>query len=283
MASALLLLALAGGVEPSAVIYKTEPRPLRYDAYLPANPGDDTASRGAVVFFHGGGWNGGSPGQFASHCEHLAELGIPAFTVEYRLRSKDQTPATACVSDAWDAWQHILARADEYGFDPARVAIGGGSAGGHIAACLGTGVVPPDDDTDLGALTRPCAMVLFNPGVCIAPFEGYEPIGFERATLARVGCEPRKLSPIHHIDADTPPTLIMHGTADTTIGIRSVALFVERLQQFGTQAELKRYPGAVHGFFNRGRSVENYEQTLSQMDAFLREVSVLAAEPTTVE
>ena len=270
-----LLLPSDDAVEPDAgrsvVVYKTEPRDLEYEVFLPAE--DSSDKRGGVVFFHGGAWIGGSRGQFATHCEEIARRGGVGITVTYRLRSTDGTPATACVTDAFDAWCHVLEHAEDYGLDPARLAVGGGSAGGHIAACLGTGTVPPGYDA--AGLQKPRAMVLFNPGVCLGSFEGYEPIKFEDTTAARVGCEPKLLSPMHHLDKDTPATLIMHGTADTTISIQSAALFVQRLQQFGTTGELKRYPGAKHGFFNRG---EAYDQTMQQMLTFLAEQNVLTPE-----
>ena len=262
------LLAAEGSL--TEVVYKTAPRPLTYQMYQPA--GEASSPRGAVVFFHGGGWNAGGPGQFASHCQRLAEQGVVGISVSYRLRKTDGTPATACVVDAWDAWQHLLDHAADYNIATDRIAVGGGSAGGHLAACLGTGTTAPGDDAETSK--RPCAMVLFNPAVCLAPFEGYVPLGFEKTTETRVGCAPEKLSPLHFVDKSTPPTLIMHGTADTTVGIRSVALFRERLQQYGTQAGLKRYVDQGHGFFNKGRG-EAYEQTVEQMLEFLTETGVI--------
>lgn len=283
------------------VVYKTEPRKLTYTAIVPeadaasdaaAEPGASTspaaARRAGVVFFHGGGWVGGKPGQFRQQSEELAARGVCCFLVEYRLRSKDKTPATACVEDAWDAWAAIVGEADRWHLDTERLAVGGGSAGGHIAACLGTGVVPPQR-TDGGTITppevRPAAMVLFNPGVCLAEFEGYMPVAFENTNENKVGCEPRLLSPLHHVDAQTPPTLIVHGTADTTISIRSPALFVERLQQFGTKAELKRHKGQGHGFFNSdnrgGGDYPGYSRTLAELLQFLDEQGWFAASETT--
>ena len=75
---------------------------------------------------------------------------------------------------------------------------------------------------------------------------------------------------MHHLGEHTPATFIVHGTADTAVGIRSASLFVERLQQYGTKAELKRYEGRGHGFFNKGRGeAGDAEQTTAEMTQFL--------------
>ena len=275
----LCALCLLAAIESDAIVYKSEPRDLVYDRYDALSEGERAGrSRPAIVFYHGGGWVSGNRNQFQSHSEHLASLGMVAFTVEYRLKKTDGVLAVDCVRDAWDAWEHIVAHADEYGIDPDHIAVGGGSAGGHLAACLGTGAFPPDDPRDeAGVAAMPSAMVLFNPGVCMAPFEGYEPKSWDRGTVARMGVEPVELSPMHHLDKSTPPTLIVHGTADDVISIRSASLFVERLQQYGTKAELKAYPNRGHGFFNWGRSdmqdpESDYHTTMQHMTQFLREL-----------
>ena len=277
-------------IEPRRVVYNADAatregktRPLAYFVYDTLETGQvpNATARPAIVFFHGGAWIGGKPEQFQEQSRHLAVLGMVAITVEYRLKSTDGVLAVDCVRDAWQAWDHVVDHADELGIDRDRIAIGGGSAGGHIAACLGTGTIPPQtpgaDGSDLTDV-RPAVMVLFNPGLCFAPFEGYKPTSFENGTVERMGIAPKQLSPMHHLDAATPPTLIMHGTADDVISVRSPSLFVERLQQYGTRAELKRYPGQKHGFFNIGRQGnEPFYRTRGQMTEFLTSLGYLPA------
>jgi len=143
-------------------IYKTiEGRQLKL--YV-TKPDDWKASdnRPAVVFFHGGGWVGGQPGQFTEHCKHLAERGLVCVQVQYRLldRNSDEPPAT-CVEDATDAMLWVRSHADELGIDSDRIASAGGSAGGHLAAWLGT-VKSAEPEQGAQVSAKPNAMILFN-------------------------------------------------------------------------------------------------------------------------
>ena len=99
-----------------------------------------TDKRPAIVFFFGGGWNGGSPSQFYPHCDYLAKRGMVAMSANYRVKSRNKTTPFECVKDGKSAMRYIRSHAKELGVDPGRVAAGGGSAGGHVAAT--TGVVP---------------------------------------------------------------------------------------------------------------------------------------------
>ncbi len=109
---------------------------LKLWRFSPADlKGDE--QRPAIVFFFGGGWKGGTPNQFVPHSKHLAEKGIVAFVADYRVSSRNRTKAKDCVEDARDAMRYIRKNAAELGVDPKRLAAGGGSAGGHIAASLG--------------------------------------------------------------------------------------------------------------------------------------------------
>ena len=96
-----------------------------------------TDARPAIVFFFGGGWNGGTPKQFEPHCQYLARRGMVAITAEYRVKSRNKTSPFECVADGKSAVRFIRANAAKLGVDPKRVAAGGGSAGGHVAAATG--------------------------------------------------------------------------------------------------------------------------------------------------
>ena len=85
--------------------------------------------RPAIVFFFGGGWNGGSPGQFRTQAAYLAERGMVAILVDYRVRSRQGTLANVAVSDARAAIRWVRANAGRLGVDPDRIAASGGSAG----------------------------------------------------------------------------------------------------------------------------------------------------------
>ena len=218
----------------------------------------DGQAKPAILFFFGGGWNSGTPAQFEPQAQHLAKRGMVAMLVDYRVKSRHGTQAVECVKDGKAALAWVRKNADRLGVDPKRIATAGGSAGGHIAAAIGT-------LNGLGSDERPNAMILFNPATTL------DSIGDWKARRAlpkeRLGVDkPSDLSPAHHIGKHTPTTLILHGTKDTTVPIGTVEAFNAEMKKQGRPCKLVRYEGAGHGFFNRGKHLE---ETTKEMDAFL--------------
>jgi acetyl esterase len=238
-------------------------------------PGD---RRPAIVFFFGGGWTGGSPQQFEQHSKHLAARGMVAITADYRVASRHGVKAKECVADAKSAIRWVRKHAEMLGVDPDRIAAGGGSAGGHLAAC--TALIPGFDESeeDAAVSSVPNALVLFNPAVVLAPVERERPIHREGAgsTRDRLGVDPVLLSPYHHVKEGAPPTIILHGRDDSTVPFRSVVLFSEAMHATGARCKLVGYPGQGHGFFNYGRGDNDmYRRTLASVDEFLTELGYL--------
>ncbi len=215
----------------------------------------------AIVFFFGGGWNSGSPAQFESQARHFAKRGMIAITADYRVKSRQGVQAVECVKDAKAAIAWVRENAQRLGIDPKKIAASGGSAGGHIAACTGT-------INGFGSDERPNAMILFNPACTLAPITGWEPRGSQSglSSTERLGVEAQVISPAHHIGPHTPPTLILHGKADTTVPYASVVAFENEMKKAGRPCKLVGYDGAVHGFFNRN---EGFTKTLAEADGFL--------------
>lgn len=245
---------------------------LKMHIYEPAghNAKDKTP---AIVFFFGGGWTGGSPRQFFPHCEYLASRGMVAMSAEYRIKSKHNTTPFECVKDGKSAVRWIRAHAAELGVDPKRVAAGGGSAGGHVAACTGVidGLEEEGEDAKISA--RPDALALFNPVADTTRLA---------AAASKMGPEPEKISPAHHVDKGDPPTIIFHGTKDTTVPFENVERFAKRMKEAGNRCELVPYEGQGHGFFNygRGKGNQNFIDTVGKMDAFLTSLGYLKGKPT---
>src|SRR5262245_54077022 len=80
----------------------------KLNLYIYNPPGHKlTDKRAAIVFFFGGGWTGGSPGQFEQHCKHLASRGMVAMTADYRVASRHQVKAVSCVADAKSAIRFV--------------------------------------------------------------------------------------------------------------------------------------------------------------------------------
>jgi acetyl esterase/lipase len=228
--------------------------------------------RPAIVFFFGGGWNGGTPGQFRPQATYLAKRGMVAIAVDYRVKSRHGTLANVAVSDAKAAIRWARTHADRLGIDPNRIAAGGGSAGGHLAAATAT--LPGHDET--GGATEisavPNALVLFNPVLITAPVPGHT--GLEEEKLqrltARLGAEPKSMSPYHHVRAGLPPTIIFHGENDNTVPYQTAELFTDAMRTAGNRCELVGYPKMGHGFFNAHREDgAAYRDTIKRTDAFL--------------
>ena len=117
---------------------------LQLDLYLPVKPAG--AALPAIVLVHGGGWQSGVRDNFAPMAIRMAENGFAAATVSYRLSPEARYPAA--IHDVKAALRWVRAHAGEYGIDPARIAVGGGSAGGQIASLVGVtgGIAAFDPD-----------------------------------------------------------------------------------------------------------------------------------------
>ncbi len=220
----------------------------------------------AIVFFFGGGWSSGSPTQFEPQSRYLAARGMIAIVADYRVKSRQGAKPADCVADAKACVRWVRANAARLGIDPERLAVGGGSAGGHLAASVATlpGLDVAKDDKTISCL--PNALVLFNPATVLAPFPGLDLKGFGAGLdKDKFGCEPTAISPLHHVRQGLPPTIIFHGKADTTVPYPTVAKFAEVMQAAGNRCELVGYEGEKHGFFNQSK----YAETLAATDDFL--------------
>jgi acetyl esterase len=249
--------------QASAYTYKIiGGRELKLYVTRPADT-PDKRQRACVVFFHGGGWTGGAPGQFTHHSRHLAEKGLVGIQVEYRLIPADTSESPAvCIADAKSAIRWVRSHAEDLGIDPGRVIGAGGSAGGHLAAA--TAFIDGFDDTAENVATdaKPNALLLFNPVYNNAP----EPEGFAHH---RFGDSYRTYSPAHNIKAPAPPTIVFLGTQDRLIPVSTAKAFQTTMREVGVQSELVLFDGEEHGFFNYGRGNGAYERTIEHMDSFL--------------
>jgi len=233
------------------------------------NPEGHKASdkRPAIVFFFGGGWNGGSPKQFYPHSEYFASRGIVAISAEYRIKKTHKTTPKECVMDGKSALRWVRAHAKELGVDPDKIIAGGGSAGGHVAAAaaMSKGMDEPDEDTSVSCV--PKALVLFNPVFDNGP-GGYG--------HGRVKAYWKKISPMHNIDKNTPPTIVFLGKKDHLIPVATAEKYKALMKKSGVRCDLHLYDGQPHGFFNKAK----YAETVTEADKFLASLGFLKGKPT---
>ncbi len=245
------------------------------------------AKRPEIVFFFGGSWRGGTPRQFLEHCRYLVSKGMVAMTTDYRVSSRQGTKPFHCVRDGKSAVRWIRQNARRLGVDPNRIVSGGGSAGGHVAAC--TGILPKHDEPgeDDNVSSVPNALVLYNPVISTALADGVTPYGGDtnETLMKRLGLkDPATLSPYHNIRKGLPPTLVLHGKADTTVPYSTAEAYVKEATKTGLRAELNGYDDMPHGFFNLGRyDNKMFLATVTRMHEFLGSLGYVKGRPTVEE
>lgn len=252
----------------SSFVYKTvDGHQLEMHAYLPQV--SSSVRLPAIVFFFGGGWVGGNPDQFRLQSEYFATRGIAVFCPEYRTKSKHGTTPFESVKDAKSAMRYLKTHGEELGIDTARIVAGGGSAGGHLAACTATIEEINEKTDDLSISPKPVTMVLFNPVVDTGK-RGYGQEKLEGREF--------ELSPVHHITENVPPTLILHGRNDKTVPFENVRRFKHSMEQMGNKCVLVAYKNQGHGFFNYSNSPEYFEKTLKRVEKYLDDNGFLRGE-----
>jgi acetyl esterase len=256
-------------VKSDEVVYKKTPQGgLALHVYYPAD-WKPTDKRPAVVFFFGGGWKNGAYTQFVPHCEYLAARGLVGISADYRISSKHKTTPDVAVEDARTAMRYVRANAAKFGIDPDKLAAGGGSAGGHLAAAtaLLTGFDAADDPK---ASCVPNALVLFNPALNLTLLDPARTIpGADGSDISKA------ISPTLYLTKTAPPALVVFGTADPMLSQGKE--YAGKAKALGVRAELYTAADQPHGFFNRSPWCE---VTAGQMDTFLASVGYLSGEPT---
>jgi acetyl esterase len=260
--------ASASAAETKTEVYATRgDRELTITLHYPQDWSADDA-RPSIIFFFGGGWNAGSTEQFVTQADYLASRGMVAARADYRVKSRDGVTPDECVRDARSAVRWMKKNASRLGIDPEKLVASGGSAGGHLAACMMIDSSVDAADDDLSISTTPAAMILFNPVLTFEPPPLKERLG-DRQDLAD------KISPIAFLDKNTPPSLILFGSDDRLLALAKP--YWEQAEQLGVRADRFIADGKGHGFFNRSPW---QERTLIAADAFLVSLGLLEGQAT---
>ncbi len=224
-----------------SVVYKSTPQgDLELHIFYP-NGEKKGKNRTVVVQFFGGGWAAGNPNQFYQQSAFFNQHGIVGISVDYRVIQKHKTTPFECVEDAKSAVRWVRQNAKKLGIDPNKIVTSGGSAGGHLAICTAIIEGYEADGEKHKVSSVPNATILFNP-VLDTTEKGY---GAEK-----VKGQETAISPTHHVREGIVPTLVMHGTKDTTVPFANADDFVVAMKKCGNNCELIIFEGKNHGFFN---------------------------------
>ena len=255
---------------------------LRLDVTVPSAPAPDNRPlRPAIMQIHGGGWMiGDKRDQGLPLLNHLAAQGWVGFNVNYRLSPGVAFPEHLIDLKRGLAW--IKEHAAEYGVDPSFICVTGGSAGGHLSALMALTANDPRYQPGFESVDTSLAAAVPFYGVYDFTKEGA--FGADGVVITKLlepyvmqaflDDEPEKYrdaSPLHHLRADAPPFLVIHGDRDTLAPVDDARTFIERLREVsGSPVLYAEMQGAQHAFdvfpsVRTARVVEGVERFLSTL------------------
>lgn len=244
-------------------------RVLKLDLFTPT---DLEGARPAIVVIHGGGWINGDRTRFRALSQQLAARGYVTAAISYRLSG--EAPFPAAIHDCKAAVRFLRAHADELNIDPDRIGALGGSAGGHLAALLGTsdGVADLEGDGGNADTSSRVQAVAVMGGPLDLETEQFirrsrqNPNHAGNRFLGGSYDEARdtyhSASPIRYLDADDPPFLLIDGGLDRP-GERYRS-FIPKANRLGVATQLVVVQHGTHGCWNSepwfGRFVEEMDR-----------------------
>lgn len=223
---------------------------VKLDAHVPPGKGPFPT----VILVHGGGWTAGDKaGKIVEPLfQPLTDGGFTWFSINYRLAPEFPYPAAA--DDVEAAVRFVKAHAREYKADPARIALMGESAGGHLVNLIGArnrvGVAAvvcfygPIDMLEWAKRFETTPM----PAAVKAFFgiDGLDAAGLATAGMAKI----RETSPAIYLNSKTPPFLVIHGTKDQAVDYSQALLTVQLFKKIGVPCKLITVEDGVHGVMN---------------------------------
>lgn len=239
----------AHGVEYAKVGEKS----LKLDLYVPQGAGTKPP---LLVWIHGGAWKMGDKAHVP--LMWLTKRGYAIASINYRFSQEAVFPAQ--IFDCKAAVRFLRAHAAEYGYDATRIAVGGDSAGGHLAALMGTTNGKKELEGDVGGNAEQSSGVqvvldYYGPTdfVAFAEFLGKRRLR-DNPVAQLLGGEVDKLadkakaaSPARHVTATAPPFLIVQGSKDPLVPQRQAEILHDALKKAGADSTLKIIEGGGHG------------------------------------
>lgn len=248
---------------------------LQLDIYIPRNIRKPAP---LLVFIHGGAWKGGKRSDYLIYLVDFAKRGYITATVSYRLLKDGPYPA--CAEDITDAVRWFFRNGEKYGYDPDRVALIGGSAGAHLALLAAyewKNQATADDSTYAPEQHRIQAVVdIYGPVDLTTGYARTHPLitAFLANTYEQSPELYRQASPVHYLNRNSPPTMILHGTSDELVPISQSDMFKTRLDSLGVPNVYYRVPLWPHTMdivkrvndFSQKKMSEFFEEHLSSKD-----------------
>jgi acetyl esterase len=243
--------AIAGGAQAIGAVRDVRVGELRGRLYVPSRA---TARGPLLVFFHGGGWVYGDLDSHDPTCRFLAERsGVRVLSVEYRLAPEHPFPAA--YDDAVAAYRWVASHATELGGDPARLAVGGDSAGGNLAA--GVAILAAREGLPLAfqllvypgtdASTRRESKRLFGRDLYLT--EVFMDQVMDWYVPERAGRTDPRVSPLlDDVPAGLAPAYVATAGFDP---LRDEGeAYARKLADAGVEMELRRFADQIHGFLS---------------------------------
>ncbi|MCJ7421488.1 alpha/beta hydrolase [Sphingomicrobium astaxanthinifaciens] len=235
-------------------------RRQKLDVYLPVRRG--SAPLPILLFFYGGGWVKGERGEFGWVARAMAARGYMVVLPDYRLAPQYRFPAF--IEDGALAVKWALDHGGELGGDPARLALAGHSAGGHLA-----GILSLDPRYLAAAGVAPEAI---RAAALISAPTNFLPFVDPRAIAALGRHRPEhETQPYHLAHGAAPPLLLLHGTADIIVRARNAQQLHRKVLAAGGEAEMKLYRGLTHSDPIKAFSpIVDKADIAGDLDAFLK-------------
>lgn len=208
----------------------------------------ENANGASIVFMVSGGWfSRWSPAQrYASQFADMLDAGFTVIPVHHGSAPRYRVPEA--YADVSRAIRHIKLFAEDHGIDPDRIGVTGGSAGGHLSLMLGMDSdagIDGDRDEVMRNGNDVAAIVAYFPPVDLreitGPNDRFPALDFEQSKAAAI-------SPILHADPSDPPTLLIHGDADTLVDISNSIDMQAEFEKHHITSEFITISGAGHGF-----------------------------------
>lgn len=210
--------------------------------------------RPAMIICPGGAYRWRSPREKDPVALEFLSMGYQAFIVEYSCGEK--ASGFRPLRELAEAVRTVRRNAEEWHIDPEKIAVLGFSAGGHLAASLGT--FWNDPELDLGPDCRPDAMILCYPVISTKEF------AHEESVLWVTGNDPVMREKLHlpdHITSDFPPTFMWHGGEDSSVPVENSMMLAVKLKECKVPLEYHLFETGVHGISTCTQEVETPEES----------------------